>query len=240
MRFITIGLMMISFTSLSQEPPSSKEQTTKRPSWSTGLPEKTSTPNRSMPKPGLRANERNHSDLHDSFGVSNNIEMSTLSTGMDPSIAKPQISIHQASKTIQLTHNSQTQTIILETQKVNNSESHEPVEQESVSPDLSSKPNKNTPQLKPSTSYDWKINRKLPIKVPKTLALNQDSLLVKIFINANGNVVGVESVTSDTSETLLTHAKRSINRWRFESPQTQGISANILSKVFKVELLSKG
>lgn len=88
--------------------------------------------------------------------------------------------------------------------------------------------------------YSWEITRQLPIKVSSRVLQKQQSVLLKIFINAKGSVIAVEPVLNDTPQSLVIQAERSIKRWRFVSPQSLGFKQQVLSRVFKVALSGNG
>lgn len=87
--------------------------------------------------------------------------------------------------------------------------------------------------------YSWQIIRQFPIKVSAVSISNRDSLLVKVIINNQGDVVAVDRVLVDTPISLIQTVERSIRRWKFASPETEGVVAPYLSRVFKVALTSR-
>ncbi|MCB1583209.1 MAG: hypothetical protein KDI92_09105 [Xanthomonadales bacterium] len=124
---------------------------------------------------------------------------------------------------------------VVETAKTVASDSQEPNynEVESIS-------EKSESLINPENKfYNWEITRQLPIEVSSRILDKQSSVLLKIFINAKGDVIAVEPVLNDTPQSLVNLAERSIKRWKFVSPQSLGFKQQVLSRVFKVALSEK-
>jgi|GEM_PF-4075384 len=92
---------------------------------------------------------------------------------------------------------------------------------------------------KNSDSYSWHITRQFPIKVSAVSQPKQSSLLVKVMINNQGEIVAVEKVLDDTPTNLIQIVKRSLKRWKFSSPEKEGIDVPYLSRVLKVALTAR-
>lgn len=87
--------------------------------------------------------------------------------------------------------------------------------------------------------YGWEIIRQFPIEVSSMLYDKQSSVLLKIFIDAKGDVIAVEPVLNEIPDSLVIQAQRSIKRWKFVPPQSMGFKQQVLSRVFKVALSKK-
>ncbi len=84
--------------------------------------------------------------------------------------------------------------------------------------------------------YDWHIEQQQPVLVPADTLQILDRVMMKISINANGEVVAVEAAQDDLPQDLFNRARKSINQWRFAAPKYQGVEVAILSRVFEINL----
>ena len=84
--------------------------------------------------------------------------------------------------------------------------------------------------------YSWKLLRQNPVEVSSMLLSDTNNIQVRISVNNQGQVIGVEAVQAETPTALVQQASRAIKRWRFAEPAEEGVEASVLSKVFEVEL----
>jgi len=227
----------------------------KKPSWSQGLPERKDTPNLFLPDTKTMQQNKSSEQV---FGTDEETIEIKIDFGIEPielinsnpPISKQlftgetqSIDSHVPTSDNNLKTSDHQQNIETNPQAAN------PVIQEHVSEQTTASQEKmtsssdyesmNLASAPTSNTYNWQINKQTRVEVPDMFLSTQKSALVKIFINNEGQVIGIEAVTPDTSPALINHVRRSVNRWRFASPKEQGNSASILSRVFKVELSAK-
>lgn len=246
-QFIAFTLLLSFFAVQANE-----DEKDKRPSWSQGLPEKKDAPEFNKPDFEMETMEIERPTFETNLikpkiGYTEEIEsVETQSAVSDKQIESPADFESQAEQTVLSDSVSEP-----ESQEQFESDSapavdEKPVENEVVDSVSQQLPTQTEPSITDSVSnettqyYSWEITRQLPIEVSSRLYEKQSSVLLKIFINAKGDVIAVEPVLNDTPESLINLAERSIKRWKFVSPQSLGFKQQVLSRVFKVTLSEKG
>lgn len=82
--------------------------------------------------------------------------------------------------------------------------------------------------------YSWHLIKTQPINIPPR-HVTKNELKVRIFINPEGRVVRVAAGTPDVPAMMLKEAQYSIQQWQFEPPKNIGITDNI-AKTFTIEI----
>ncbi len=205
--------------SLAQE---SEETEKKKPSWSTGLPERKTAPSMNAPvtevgKPDFEMAEPETIEMPES-------DME-LTDGLNNEFTMPQITID----------NSLSEEVEPEPEPEPVVES-KPIETSDVQYEVyaatDSSVNRNSSL---AGDYQWEIIKMKPVKVPKTLLYKAQDVMLEITINPLGEVVKVNRVDKRLSDSIFKYANHVIKKWRFEAPESAGIDSNI-SQTMRVEL----
>ena len=183
-----------------------QDEEKKKPSWSTGLPERQATPNMNAPaaeveKPQFEIQQPTFIDIPDT-GI-------TLSEGLNQNFEMPDITID----------NSLNKTAEIEQVEHQN----DYAEYSAVDSTLLDK-------------YQWETIEMEPVIIPKVLYFTYKEVLLEITINPEGKVIKVNRVSDRTSLGVLTYASNAIKKWRFKAPADIGIDGNITKEmVVKLE-----
>ena len=217
----------------------SQENDGKRPSWSQGLPErhKTAAPNMKNQIPTMEDGLGADLDL----GMSRtDIEFEGLSK---PVVIKPENKKIDAVEPIEPVHSPVVEfdtEAVLQAPSTATSTSHQKSNVNMQSNVLVQQKEKvQAPVDENAASYLWHVERMVPVQVPKSLAAQHHSVLLKLSIDSQGKVIDVSPVIDQTSPTVMRHAIRYVNQWRFEPPRKQGINHE-LSRVFNVSIQARG
>lgn len=188
----------------------------KKPSWSTGLPERHKTPSMNTPdakveKPLFEMDQPASIDIPES-------DMA-FPEGLDQKFEMPEITINQSAP----------KEPKQEEPKKEEPKKEEPKKEYAVYSD-------NDPFV--LDQYQWETIEMEPVKIPKTLYFSHKEVLLEVTINPEGQVLKVARVSDRTPNSILSYANRAIKKWRFKAPSEHGIDGNI-TDIIRVELFSR-
>ncbi len=83
-------------------------------------------------------------------------------------------------------------------------------------------------------AYKWQVLKTTPVEVPNSFDKTQP-LKVTIQINPQGKVVKVTEADARIPSVVMRHVEKSMLNWRFEAPADIGLSENI-SRVFEIDI----
>jgi TonB family protein len=205
------------------------EEQTRRPSWSSGLPERQKT--ESMTRP----------DLSKDFQDDLTIDRSEL--GLErPVIEMPEADMEQQAEP------QEEPAIAIDSSEepVSDDETpvdEVPVEQQPVvaepepAPAIEPDP-EPVPEIEPAT-YEWLVIEQAEVNFPSRGIRNQINgwVDVEVTLNPQGDVVSAQTVDfSDEAGIYVEAAEESLQNWVFQPPQEQGVT-ELVSKVFRVDFV---
>ena len=174
-----------------------QDEEKKKPSWSTGLPERQVTPSLNAPaaeveKPQFEIQQPTLIDIPEA-GV-------TLPEGLNEKFEMPAVIIDNS---LGVT---------------------EEIQQEEQQNDYADYSAADSSLL---DNYQWETIEMEPVIIPKVLYFTYKEVLLEITINPEGRVIKVNRVSDRTSLGVLTYASNVIKKWRFKAPAEIGIDGNI-------------
>ncbi len=209
-----------------------QEANKKKPSWSTGLPERKAAP--SMNKPNIDLGkpdvDLDRPDL---------VEMPSTDVAIDrESFAIPEISIEPATPTsavppVAKSSSRTRRTVSFDASAVTTEEEPE-MQVEDVQPEAVAMVD-NSKQL---NGYDWEILKSEPIKIPKSLSFSYKDVKLEVHINPEGKVVKVKRLSDLTSNLILNYSTKTLKKWQFRPPAEFGISEVIQTNMV-VDLVAR-
>ena len=206
----------------------------KRPSWSQGLPERTAAPSMQVPvtKPTDFRPEAPTVDLDVSDVLENPVMTvaEPIEQTADPVIEMADEVEVEAPEVVAETAEDSADVRLLAAAEplINQPERTEPT---GLIPEVD--------ESLSADQYSWTIEKQLPVRVSANVFSQYNSVLLKVMINNNGEVVGVDKVIANTPDLVVQQAERSLKRWRFLAPASEGIKASLLSRVLKVQLSAR-
>jgi TonB family protein len=233
LRVVLIYMLCVSGWAFAQDDDQKdqSEEQTRRPSWSSGLPEREKT--ETMSRPGLSR------DFKDEL----TIDRSEL--GLErPQIDTPEPVVDQQESSQQeSTTPTETPTEpIVENQTTPVTEQSEALEPETIpepQPVVESTPE---PQPEPEpepASYEWQVIQQAEVDFPSRGIRNQINgwVDVEVTLNPQGDVVSTQTVDySADAGIYVKAAEESLQKWIFQPPQEQGVN-NLVSKVYRVDFV---
>ncbi len=216
------------------------EEQTKRPSWSSGLPERE------------KPNAISRPDLSRDFEDDLTIDRSELG------LERPQIDVPEPDTDQQETpqQESSQQDIVAPTETPD-----EPVSDSEIEPATESVTEQPvvaepdpTPELEPEPTpepepiaepepepvvYEWRVLEQAEVDFPSRGVRNQINgwVDVEVTLNPQGDVVSVQTVNfSDEAGIYVEAAEESLQKWTFQPPQEQGVN-ELVSKVYRVDFV---
>lgn len=80
-------------------------------------------------------------------------------------------------------------------------------------------------------SYAWEVLQSEPITVPKTLYYSKKQVRLKVTINPDGEVVKLRSIRNSVPGSVVHYVRQAMKTWRFEAPSAYGISEHITKEL---------
>lgn len=230
----------------------------RRPSWSQGLPEKTSAPTRNLPKmdrPEVddvqkTTLERPEMELETNFTSLSEVVISQPKNSSEPpkvtitdeKVATPINGEFAAAKDPKTKQTTSLDLVTASEIQSSTNNSVEKAAKPAVIKSLATPVSKSQileTLASENNNFSWQLTRQVPVAVSPVLLTQQDSVLLKLMINNEGRVVSIDRVLADTPEMLIAQAERSLKKWRFVSPSDEGIQDDLLQRVFKVSLSAR-
>jgi|GEM_PF-1931317 len=201
------------------------EEQTRRPSWSSGLPEREKP--EAMSRPGLSQD----------FQQELTIDRSEL--GLErPKVALPDREAEEQSAS-QDEPSVTTESIEESVSDSNESPESEPsvvAEPEAI---IEAEPEPEPePVIEPAT-YEWQVINQADIEFPSRGVRNQINgwVDVEVTLNPQGDVVSAQTVDySDDAGIYVEAAEESLRKWTFQPPQEQGVN-ELVSKVYRIDFI---
>ncbi len=184
------------------------EEEKKKPSWSTGLPERASVPTMNTPASEI---DKPSFEVEQPTSIEIPAADLALPDGLQQKFELPEMTIDNS------------------TPEVIESDVEPDVEPDVEYGDFAAT---DSAQL---NNYSWEILDMEPVKIPKSLSFSNQQVMLEISINPKGEVVKVRRVNDRTSNKILNYASSTIKKWRFSAPEAVGING-IISKTMTVAL----
>jgi TonB family protein len=199
------------------------EEQTRRPSWSSGLPEREKSEAMSRP------------DLSQDFQQDLTIDRSELG------LERPKVGLPDQEAEDQSTPQDEP-SVTTESIEESVSDSNELPESE---PSVASEPEPEViieaepePVIEPAT-YEWLVINQADVEFPSRGVRNQiDGWVdVEVTLNPQGDVVSAQTVDySDEAGIYVEAAEESLRKWTFQPPQEQGVN-ELVSKVYRIDFI---
>lgn len=197
------------------------EEQTRRPSWSSGLPEREKTEAMSRP------------DLSQDLKQDLTIDRSEL--GLErPKVAIPDQETEEQSAS-QEEPSATTESTEESVSDINELTESEPIVESEPEPVIEPEPE---PVIEPAT-YEWQVINQADVEFPSRGVRNQINgwVDVEVTLNPQGDVVSAQTVDySDEAGIYVEAAEESLRKWTFQPPQEQGVN-DLVSKVYRIDFI---
>ncbi len=202
------------FLSLSFNASLSAQETNKRPSWSQGLPERSTAL-----KPTVSMET-------ETDAVNNDIERPSFDVGeINP---QPTVEVELSTEPL-IQHD-----LLVPETAANPIPNNRKAALQAYFDGADEETNGATENEQAAADYSWQVISTQPIAWTGQNS-GPDSLKLYIHINPDGQVIKVSKADTNISRQVLQQAERSILKWQFEPPKAVGVSGNI-SKEFTIEI----
>lgn len=217
-KLMVILMLLLTGTALAQSDDTDQQpkEETRRPSWSSGLPEREIVEPVEAPK------------LKVDMDTSMDMDMSEFG------LERPKIELNLPDESLpqeQPVAESQSESVIEPSAEV----IEEPVAE--IVPEVIPEPEPAPTVVVPPPVYKWVVTERAPVDFPAVAARRQLSgwVDIEVTLNPQGDVVASEAVDySADGRVFIDAAESSVNQWRFQPPQEQGVN-DLVSNVYRIE-----
>lgn len=228
MKFLTIlSLLWWSFGLLAQQDGADQSgdeaEDKKKPSWSTGLPERQAAP--TMNTPDLSV-EKPRMDV----GQPEVVEMPTTDLAIEqPSFSMPAIEMAPVNDDGNVPPAAKSSS---RSRPVNNrTEDTSETSSQAEAVVTTGRPYRLLGEQNYPNGYVWEALVSEPVKIPKSLSFSYKEIQLEVHINPAGEVVKVRRLDDVTSTMLLNYSSRALKEWQFRPPAEFGIEEVLVNSM---------
>lgn len=246
MKFFVISMFLFTSCVLFAQQDKDEDKDKKKPSWSTGLPERTAAPTLNKPstdigKPDFGVAEPDNSSMP-ATDMSLDNELSegfalpeiTIDTNLPVASQQKTTKSHQAVT-------SDSSDLKVEEKTVDEAVVESQAAITEPNADISDRVSETligtSGNLSPA-DYDWELVEMVPVKIPRSMSYSYKEVTLEVHINPQGEVVTVKRMSDLTSNKLLNYSLKAMKNWRFRPPADYGID-EVISKAILVELVPR-
>ncbi len=205
----------------------------KKPSWSTGLPERQAAP--TMNTPDLNV-EKPQVDV----GQPDVVEMPVTDMAIErPSFSMPAIEIAPVTDDANVPPAPKSSSRAR--QANNDDEPSSPVRStinNTAQAITAGQPYQVLGEQNYPNGYVWEALVSEPVKIPKSLSFSYKQIQLEVHINPAGEVVKVKRLDDVTSSMLLNYSNRTLKKWQFRPPAEFGIDEVLVNSLL-VEMVAR-
>lgn len=242
--FLWVLMMVPGALFAQQDGAEDENENKKKPSWSTGLPERTAAPTLNKPSTNLGKpsfdvadpvkTELPSADVSFNNELSEGLKLSEIDLGSPLPVAKPQINqednnVVSFDSSPEVREEQQAAEPVIEPALVTESENIIAVAEQPAILNAGNHVNRN------KSSYDWEILKMEPVKIPRSMSYSYQEVTLEVHINPQGEVVKVKRLNDLTSNKLLNYSTKAMKNWQFKAPADYGIN-EVISTALVVKL----